>query len=77
MEFPIYRKYSNLHSYFIITSRKNWTEYKRMGKSYLKYEFTAQQYPEMLFIQDLIACIPGIEMATVEEIEPLVNLNQP
>lgn len=68
MDFPIYRKYTSLDSYFIITSSTTWIEYKRLGKKYLKYEFTAQQFPEKLFVQDLIAMTEGITTATKEEI---------
>lgn len=69
MSFPVYRKYTNLHSFFVITSPTTWTEYKRFGKSYRKFDFVAQQFPEKLFIQDLISLEgEGITTALKEEI---------
>ena len=71
MDFPIYRKYTNLGSYFVITSASTWTEYKRLGKKYQRYDFTAQQFPEKLFIQDLIHLTEGIAPSSAEEISAL------
>ncbi len=71
MEFPVYRKYTNQHAYFIITSFKTWTEYKRLGKKYLKHDFIATQYPEMLFIKDMIHLTEGFETSSKTEIDQL------
>lgn len=71
MDFPVYRRYANADSYFVITSPNTWTEYKRLGKKYLKFEFTAQQFPEKLFVQDLINLAEGIEPATEAEIQAM------
>lgn len=71
MVFPLYRKYSNLDSYFVITSPTTWVEYKRLGKKYLRYEFTAEQFPEKLFIKDLIALVDGIVPSSAKEITSL------
>ena len=73
MEFPVYRRYANFDSYFVITSPDTWTEYKRLGKKFLKFDFTAQQFPEKLFIQDLINLAEGIEASTQEEISSLLD----
>ncbi|HYG52595.1 MAG TPA: hypothetical protein VD905_16905 [Flavobacteriales bacterium] len=71
MRFPVYRKYANGKSYFIITSDKTWTEYKQVGKRFEKHEFTATQYPEMLFIQDLLKKNEGVLESNAFEISQL------
>ncbi|HLP10645.1 MAG TPA: hypothetical protein VK177_01875 [Flavobacteriales bacterium] len=71
MQFPVYRKYANLKSFFIITSDKTWTEYKQVGKRFEKHEFIATQYPEMLFIQDLLKKIEGVLESDAFEISQL------
>lgn len=71
MDFPVYRKYTNLDSYFVITSANTWTEYKRLGKKYIRYDFTAQQFPEKLFLQDLIHLTEGFAASSAGEISGL------
>jgi hypothetical protein len=71
MNFPVYRKYSNNKSYFLITSLTAWTEYKLVGKRYVKFDFIANQFPEKLFIQDLLQVIEGIEISNEKEINAL------
>lgn len=73
MQFPVYRKYANFHSFFIIHSPLAWTEYKRLGKKYMHHDFEAVQFPEKLFVQDLIECMTGIEPSSAEEMAQYIN----
>ncbi len=72
MDFPIYRKYSNNQSFFIIHSQKLWTEFKKIGNTYQKFDFTATQFPEQLFINDLIQKIDGVEESSKLELDNLL-----
>ena len=56
MTYPIFRKYSTGSSFFKIKSERSFTELKVIGKRVESYNIEASQYPEILFIQDLIAC---------------------
>lgn len=71
MDFPIYRKYINNKSFFIIHSENNWTEYKLVGRKYEKYDFAAVQFPEKLLIKDLIQKVDGIIESSEFEISNL------
>lgn len=71
MNFPVYRKYTNNQSYFIITDENSWTEFKKVGSKYLKFEFIATQFPEKLFIKDLLELMEGVEPSSQEEIDLL------
>ena len=71
MDFPVYRKYTNNQSYFIITSENSWIELKKVGSKYLKFEFIANQFPEKLFIKDLLDLIEGVESSSQTEIDLL------
>lgn len=55
MEYPQYRKYINIETYFIIHSAKTFEEYKVLGKKYFITKVEAVQYPEQLLIQDMLA----------------------
>ena len=53
-DFPQYRKYSNNKSFFKITSEREFIEHKIIGRYYEHIHIVAKQYPEMVFIQDLL-----------------------
>lgn len=57
--FPIYRKYVGINTWFKITDDRHFTEVKKLGERYLVHELEATQYPEMILIQDMIACAEG------------------
>lgn len=58
-QFPAYRKYSGVDTWFKITSDRDFTEIKRVGKRYLKTDIHATQFPEMQFIRDMLECYEG------------------
>jgi hypothetical protein len=55
IEYPIYRKLRNNRSFYKIIDSKNFEEIQIIGTK-RRYQFIeAKQYPDLLFIQDLIA----------------------
>ena len=59
IEFPQYRKYVGVETYFKITSDSHFVELKRVGKTFVRTEVDALQYPEKLRIQDMLECRDG------------------
>ncbi len=54
IHFPVYRKYKNNKSYFKILSFKLFEEIQIIGSKKLVKQIEANQFPEMVFIRDLI-----------------------
>lgn len=54
MEYPQYRKYKNIETYFIIHSKKSFEEIKVIGSKYTISKVDAIQFPEQLLIQDML-----------------------
>lgn len=52
--FPQYRRYSNGLSYFKILSLTEFEEIKMVGNKAVKSRVEAKQYPEKVFINDLL-----------------------
>lgn len=67
MEFPQYRKYANIETYFKIISEKEFEELAVMGKKYIDHWVRAEQYPEMLRIQDMLNNEGGLWEVLTEE----------
>lgn len=55
MMFPIYRKLINNKVFYKIIDSKNFEELQCMGSKVKHSKTKAEQYPELLLIQDLIA----------------------
>jgi len=55
MEYPQYRKYKNIETYFLIHSEKYFEEVKVIGSKYSVSIVEAVQFPEQLLIQDMLA----------------------
>ena len=72
MDFPQYRKYKNIETYFKIISEKEFEEISSLGSNYVKHSIVAKQYPEMLRIKDMLNCEGG----TWEIIEAAVYLKK-
>jgi len=60
MDFPQYRKYKNIETYFKIISEKEFEEISSLGNKYVKHSIVAKQYPEMLRITEMLHCEEGI-----------------
>jgi hypothetical protein len=55
INFPVYRKYKNNKSYFKIIQPKLFEEIQIIGSKKIIKEVEAKQFPEMLFISNLIS----------------------
>ncbi len=74
MTYPIFRKYTTGSSYFKIDSERSFMELKVIGKHVETYNIEVSQYPEILFIQDLIACSQEhIQPSTAIEFEKVIQ----
>ena len=67
MHFPEYRKLGNDRAYYKIVDERNFIEIQVLGRKIIKYEFTAEKYPEILRIQDMLNCDQGFEMSSESE----------
>lgn len=56
INFPIYRKYSGVDVWFKLLNDREFIEIKRIGTLWRAEHVMAEQYPEMLRIQDMINC---------------------
>ncbi len=54
IKFPQYRKMSNDKAFYKITSKKTFEEIQLIGDKAVIHQFTAEQYPEMLRILDML-----------------------
>ena len=75
MEFPQYRKYKNIATYFIIHSEKRFEEIKVIGSKYAVSEVEAIQFPEQLLIQDMLENRDGRwETVSASDFSTTINL---
>lgn len=65
-DFPQYRMLSNGKSFYKITDDLHFEEVKLVGTRVYRQEFTANQYPEMLRIKDMLDGMEGIYL-TIDE----------
>ncbi len=72
-DFPQYRKLSNGKTFYKITDDRHFEELQLMGTRVLRYMTTAEQYPEILRINDMLETVEPYETATKEEYDALQN----
>ncbi len=58
--FPQFRKLSNEKAFYKIIDELNFEEIQLVGSKKLFYQTYAEQYPEILRIQDMLNCIDGL-----------------
>ena len=66
IQFPVYRKYKNNTSYFKILSRNQFEEIQIIGTKTKLNRVTANQFPEMNRIYDLVYNREGISLEITE-----------
>ncbi|MCG8574739.1 MAG: hypothetical protein MI810_07635 [Flavobacteriales bacterium] len=75
-DFPAYRKYKGLNVWFKIENERSFLEIKKLGDRYLVEKVEAEQYPEMLRIQDMLNCLEDrweiIEEETFQQVEQFI-----
>ncbi len=72
--FPVYRKLNNNRRFYKILDSKSFEEIQVIGTKKIHQLFEAKQYPDLLFIQDLLSMIhtgilPSSETEWVLQIE--------
>jgi hypothetical protein len=66
--FPQYRKLSNEKAFYKIVDERNFEEIQLMGSKKTFYKTRAEQYPEILRIQDMLNCLDDL-FITISETE--------
>lgn len=64
--FPTYRKFVGINVWFKIENDRKFVEIKQIGSKFIIHTVIAEQYPEILLISDMLACLEG----RWEKIEP-------
>jgi len=67
INFPVYRKYKNNKSYFKIIQAGLFEEIQLIGSKKIIKQTEAKQFPEMMFINDLIFNYSEMALEITEE----------
>ena len=70
-DFPQYRKLANEKSFYEIVDERHFTEKQRIGKQVFTISIEANQYPEIIRIQDMLNCTEGFEFSTKEAFDSI------
>lgn len=70
-DFPQYRKLANEKSFYEIVDERHFTEKQRIGKQVFTISIEANQYPEIIRIQDMLNCTEGFELSTKEAFDSI------
>ena len=65
--FPQFRKLSNGKAFYRITSERAFEEIQIAGSKRILHTITANQYPEMIRIKDMLECGFAYEMSDEKE----------
>lgn len=57
--FPQYRMLSNGKSFYMISDERHFEEIQILGSKLIRHKVVAEQYPEMLRIQDMLSGFDG------------------
>ena len=76
MEYPLYRKLSSGRSYYKIISEIEFIEIQFIGSRYLIHNFKISQYPDKLFLKELISLNSPYEKIPKEEVEKYLTLEK-
>ena len=72
-DFPQYRKLFNEKAFYKIIDDRHFEEIQLVGSRTMTYAFTAEKYPEIIRIQDMLELAEGYLESTSEEYESLLN----
>lgn len=70
-DFPQYRKLANEKSFYEIVDERHFIEKQRIGKQVFTISIEANQYPEIIRIQDMLNCTEGFELSTKEAFDSI------
>ena len=63
----------NEKAFYKITDDRHWEEIQLVGSRTMTYAFTAEKYPEILRIQDMLELAEGYLISSKEEYDRLLN----
>ena len=69
--FPQFRKLVNEKSYYKMVDARHFQEKQCIGKQVFVLEIHAEQYPEIIRIQDMLACADGFVASTEAEYDSI------
>ncbi len=72
-DFPQYRKLFNEKAFYKIIDDRHFDEIQLLGSRKMMYAFTAEKYPEILKIQDMLNLETGYLECDSKEYEGLLN----
>lgn len=72
-DFPQYRKLFNEKVFYKISDERHFEEIQLLGSRKITYAFTAEKYPEILRIQDMLNLASGFLECEPDEYEGLLN----
>ncbi|NVK65762.1 MAG: hypothetical protein HWE22_14305 [Flavobacteriales bacterium] len=72
-DFPQYRKLFNEKAFYKINNDRHFEEIQLLGSRKISYAFTAEKYPEMVRIQDMLNLANGFLESSKEEYEGLLD----
>jgi hypothetical protein len=73
--FPTYRKFVGINVWFKIENDRKFIEIKQIGSKFILHTVEAEQYPEILLISDMLACLDG-RWEIIEELEFKIVFDQ-
>ena len=73
IDFPQYRKLRNEKVFYRIVDNRHFDEIQLVGSKANFFQHTAEQYPEILRIQDMLQESPYFMDSTEREFEELLN----
>jgi hypothetical protein len=71
VDFPQFRKLENEKSFYEIIDERHFIEKQLIGKQVFIIHIEANQYPEILRIQDMLNCTEGFLLSTKEDFESI------
>ncbi len=71
-DFPQYRKLSNGKVFYRITGERSFDEVQIIGAVGRLFTVKAEQYPEMLRIQDMLSLTDGFEISGEKEFDEIL-----
>jgi len=72
--YPVYRKLKGAATWYRIEGPGRWVELQQIGNRWMRHEMAATQYPERLFVQDLLSDRVRFEEITQERWDSMSEL---
>ncbi len=74
MEFPQFRKLENGKSLYKITAPNQFVELQQVGSKWFAYQFTVEQFPDLLRLQEMLQGNHPFVLVQKDEFEIIYSL---